>query len=177
MSLNRAVCRHACSWAQIKPASMVRFWVRDNGRGLTAEEQARLFKLFTRPKPPQGYARLGLVSGATDCGKVGWLRGSVHRSRARQHVQFHIAGLSIRIGLFPTGRSVGGGGQRGQDWVTRRAAGTFELQTWPRVDHRLRKHTPIAPAGFAPAQSVATTELPIQSFPVRTHFQKRPLTS
>jgi signal transduction histidine kinase len=27
---------------------MVRFWVRDNGQGLTAEEQARLFTPFTR---------------------------------------------------------------------------------------------------------------------------------
>jgi signal transduction histidine kinase len=26
----------------------VRFWVRDNGPGLTAEEQTRLFRLFTR---------------------------------------------------------------------------------------------------------------------------------
>jgi signal transduction histidine kinase len=29
-------------------SSMVRFWVRDNGPGLTSEEQARLFTQFTR---------------------------------------------------------------------------------------------------------------------------------
>ncbi len=32
-------------------APRVRFWVRDNGRGLTEEEQARLFKLFTQIEP------------------------------------------------------------------------------------------------------------------------------
>ena len=30
------------------PAGMVRFWVRDNGHGLTLEEQGRLFRLFER---------------------------------------------------------------------------------------------------------------------------------
>ncbi|MBN2006956.1 MAG: hypothetical protein JXA21_26640 [Anaerolineae bacterium] len=30
------------------PTHYVRFWVRDNGHGLTEEEQARLFKLFTQ---------------------------------------------------------------------------------------------------------------------------------
>ncbi len=34
--------------ASEQPDGMVRFWVRDNGRGLTAEEQARLFVPFTR---------------------------------------------------------------------------------------------------------------------------------
>jgi two-component system sensor histidine kinase/response regulator len=39
----------------------VRFWVRDNGNGLTGEEQARLFAPFTRLYPAQvkGYG-LGL---------------------------------------------------------------------------------------------------------------------
>ncbi len=34
--------------AAVQPDGMVRFWVRDNGSGLTAEEQARLFAPFTR---------------------------------------------------------------------------------------------------------------------------------
>jgi len=34
--------------AEMQPDGMVRFWVRDNGRGLTLDEQARLFKPFTR---------------------------------------------------------------------------------------------------------------------------------
>jgi two-component system, sensor histidine kinase and response regulator len=34
--------------ADIQPSDMIRFWVRDNGKGLTAEEQAQLFTPFTR---------------------------------------------------------------------------------------------------------------------------------
>jgi two-component system, sensor histidine kinase and response regulator len=34
--------------AERQADGMVRFWVRDNGRGLTPKEQARLFKPFTR---------------------------------------------------------------------------------------------------------------------------------
>ncbi len=34
--------------ATVQPDGMVRFWVRDNGPGLTPEEQARLFTPFTR---------------------------------------------------------------------------------------------------------------------------------
>ncbi len=34
--------------ATVQADGVVRFWVRDNGRGLTAEEQARLFTPFTR---------------------------------------------------------------------------------------------------------------------------------
>jgi signal transduction histidine kinase len=32
----------------VQPDGMVRFWVQDNGPGLTAEEQAALFQPFTR---------------------------------------------------------------------------------------------------------------------------------
>src|SRR5262249_28267558 len=32
----------------VQPDNMVRFWVRDNGHGLTPEEQAKLFTPFTR---------------------------------------------------------------------------------------------------------------------------------
>jgi len=34
--------------AEAQPDGMVRFWVRDNGHGLSSEEQARLFTPFTR---------------------------------------------------------------------------------------------------------------------------------
>jgi PAS domain S-box-containing protein len=34
--------------ATVQPDGMVRFWIRDNGSGLTPEEQARLFTPFTR---------------------------------------------------------------------------------------------------------------------------------
>jgi signal transduction histidine kinase len=34
--------------ATVEGDDMVRFWIRDNGLGLTSEEQARLFALFTR---------------------------------------------------------------------------------------------------------------------------------
>ena len=34
--------------AEAQPDGMVRFWVRDNGAGLTPEDQARLFTPFTR---------------------------------------------------------------------------------------------------------------------------------
>jgi PAS domain S-box-containing protein len=34
--------------AEVLPNGMVRFWVRDNGRGLTPDEQARLFAPFTQ---------------------------------------------------------------------------------------------------------------------------------
>jgi len=34
--------------AEVQPNGMVRFWVRDNGPGLSPEEQARLFTPFTR---------------------------------------------------------------------------------------------------------------------------------
>ena len=34
--------------AELRSDGVVRFWVRDNGRGLTRDEQARLFKPFTR---------------------------------------------------------------------------------------------------------------------------------
>jgi len=34
--------------AEAQPDGMVRFWVRDNGHGLSPEEQARLFTPFTR---------------------------------------------------------------------------------------------------------------------------------
>jgi signal transduction histidine kinase len=34
--------------ATVQTDDMVRFWVRDNGPGLTPQEQARLFTLFTR---------------------------------------------------------------------------------------------------------------------------------
>ena len=34
--------------AEVQPDGMVRFWVRDNGHGLSPEEQARLFTPFTR---------------------------------------------------------------------------------------------------------------------------------
>jgi two-component system, sensor histidine kinase and response regulator len=34
--------------ADRQPDGVVRFWVRDNGRGLTLDQQARLFKPFTR---------------------------------------------------------------------------------------------------------------------------------
>jgi two-component system sensor histidine kinase/response regulator len=37
--------------SELQPDGLVRFWVRDNGRGLTAEEQTRLFSLFTRLEP------------------------------------------------------------------------------------------------------------------------------
>jgi len=36
---------------------MVRFWIRDNGPGLTPEEQARLFTPFTRFAPKGGRGR------------------------------------------------------------------------------------------------------------------------
>ncbi len=39
---------------QAPPARRVRFWVRDNGRGLTEEEQGRLFKLFTQIETSRG---------------------------------------------------------------------------------------------------------------------------
>jgi PAS domain S-box-containing protein len=47
--------------ADILPGGAVRFWVRDNGRGLTADECARLFTPFTRLKQvhAKGYG-LGL---------------------------------------------------------------------------------------------------------------------
>jgi signal transduction histidine kinase len=35
--------------ATVQPDGLVRFWVRDNGPGLTPEEQARMFVPFTRP--------------------------------------------------------------------------------------------------------------------------------
>ncbi len=43
------------------PGAVIRFWVRDNGPGLTAEEQAQLFTPFTRFQPThvEGYG-LGL---------------------------------------------------------------------------------------------------------------------
>jgi two-component system sensor histidine kinase/response regulator len=34
--------------ATAQPDGMIRFWVRDNGPGLTRDEQARLFKSFTQ---------------------------------------------------------------------------------------------------------------------------------
>ncbi len=34
--------------ADIQPEGMVRFWVKDNGKGLTSEEQAKLFTPFTQ---------------------------------------------------------------------------------------------------------------------------------
>lgn len=34
--------------ADIQPDGMIRFWVKDNGKGLTAEEMARLFTQFSR---------------------------------------------------------------------------------------------------------------------------------
>jgi signal transduction histidine kinase len=34
--------------ADVESDGMIRFWVRDNGHGLTQEEQARLFTPFTR---------------------------------------------------------------------------------------------------------------------------------
>jgi signal transduction histidine kinase len=34
--------------AEVQPDGLVRFWVRDNGRGLTPEEQAQLFVPFTK---------------------------------------------------------------------------------------------------------------------------------
>lgn len=37
--------------AETRPDGRVCFWVRDNGRGLTAEEQERLFTLLTRLEP------------------------------------------------------------------------------------------------------------------------------
>ena len=34
-----------------QPNGLIRFWVRDNGKGLTPEEQAQLFTPFTRLDP------------------------------------------------------------------------------------------------------------------------------
>ena len=47
--------------ADLQSDGVVRFWVRDNGRGLTPDEQARLFKPFTRLEtmPADGHG-LGL---------------------------------------------------------------------------------------------------------------------
>ncbi len=39
---------HITPGATPQPPGMVRFWVHDNGNGLTAEEQSRLFAAFTR---------------------------------------------------------------------------------------------------------------------------------
>ncbi len=39
--------------AAAEPGEMVRFWVRDNGPGLSPEDQARLFRPFTQLRPGQ----------------------------------------------------------------------------------------------------------------------------
>lgn len=62
--------------AEEQPNGQVRFWIRDNGAGLTAEEQARLFQPFTRLQPvrAQGYG-LGLSIVQHIAGRLGGQAG------------------------------------------------------------------------------------------------------
>jgi signal transduction histidine kinase len=62
---------------------MLRFWVRDNGSGITPEDQARL------------------LAGAFDCaahrGKTRWTGGSGKSGWRRQHVQLYFGSCACRI--------------------------------------------------------------------------------
>ena len=54
--------------AEVDGGSMIRFWIRDNGDGLTPDKQAMLFQAFTRLDPNDGEGHgLGLSVAKRDC--------------------------------------------------------------------------------------------------------------
>lgn len=65
-----------CSWLETEsgsqqPVSSIKFWVRDNGSGLTAEQQAQLFNKFTRLRDAEPGHGLGLSIARNIVEKLG----------------------------------------------------------------------------------------------------------
>ncbi len=70
----------------------VRFWVRDNGSGLTAEEQGRLFQPFERLGTQRATGHgLGTLHRSPHCGEDGWRDrgGEFGDSRRGERLQFY----------------------------------------------------------------------------------------
>ncbi|MCZ7543844.1 MAG: PAS domain S-box protein [Anaerolineae bacterium] len=78
-----------------QPEGMVRFWVRDNGNGLTDEEQQRLFTPFTRLAQSRAKAaRAGPVYRAGHCGEIRRGGGRRERGGSGERLQLYAAGCN-----------------------------------------------------------------------------------